>query len=44
MYLLYIEKFKKLHKNNKLRISVSVWNDKFKLPDGSYSVLKVPDY
>ena len=44
MYLLYIEKYEKLHKNNKLRISVSALNDKFILPDGSYSVLKVQDY
>ena len=35
---------KKSHKNNKLKISVLTWNDKFKLSDGSYSVLDIPDF
>ena len=31
-------------KNNKFKISASTWNDKFELPDGSYSVLNIQDY
>ena len=30
--------------NNKFKISASTWNDKFKLPDGSYSVSNIQDY
>ena len=30
--------FKKSFKNNKFKISAPTWNDKFDLPDGSYSV------
>ena len=30
--------------NNKFKISASTWNDKFKLPDGSYSVSDIQDY
>ena len=30
--------------NNKFKISVPTWNDKFQLPDGSYSVLDIQDY
>ena len=29
---------KKPYKNNKLKISAPTWNEKFELPDGSYSV------
>ena len=29
---------KKSYKNNKFKISASTWNEKFQLPDGSYSV------
>ena len=32
------------YNNNKLKISASIWNDKFELPDGSYSVLDIQDY
>ena len=31
-------------KNNKFKISASVWNDKFELPDGSCSVSDIQDY
>ena len=44
MHLLYIEKYKKLHKNNKFKISTPAWNDKVKLPDGSYYVSNIQDY
>ena len=30
--------------NNKFKISAPTWNDKFNLPDGSYSVSDIPDY
>ena len=35
---------KNSYNNNKLRISAPTWNDKFELPDGSYSVLDIQDY
>ena len=34
---------KKVYKNNKFKISASTWNDKFELPDGSYSVSDIQD-
>ena len=30
--------------DNKFKISVSTWNKKFELPDGSYSVSDIQDY
>ena len=35
---------KSSHSNNKFKISAPTWNDKFELPDGSYSVLDIQDY
>ena len=35
---------KSLYNNNKLKISAHTWNDKFELPDGSYSVSNIQDY
>ena len=35
---------KSSYKNNKFRISAQTWNDKFELPDGSYSVSNIQDY
>ena len=32
-----IRQYKKSYKNNKFKISGPTWNDKSKLPDGSYS-------
>ena len=32
------------YKNNKLKISAPTWNNKFELPDGSYSVSDMQDY
>ena len=43
-YLLCMEKKKKLHKNNKFKISTPTWNYKFRLPEGSYSVLNIQEY
>ena len=36
-------KKKKLHKNNKFKISTPTWNYKFRLPEGSYSVLNIQE-
>ena len=35
---------KKSFKNNKFKISAPTWNEKFDLPDRSYSVSGTPDY
>ena len=35
---------KNSYNNNKFKISAHTWNDKFELPDGSYSVSDIQDY
>ena len=35
---------KSLYNNNNFKISAPTWNDKFELPDGSYSVSNIQDY
>ena len=35
---------KSTYTNNKFKISAPTWNDKFELPDGSYSVSNIQDY
>ena len=35
---------KSVYNNNKFKISASVWNDEFDLPDGSYSISDIHDY
>ena len=35
---------KSAYNNNKFKISAPAWNDKFDLPDGSYSVADTQDY
>ena len=35
---------KSSHNNNKFKKSVPAWNNKFELPDGSYSVSDLQDY
>ena len=40
----YTWKNKKQCKNNKLKILTPMWNDKFELPHGSYSVSDIQDY
>ena len=32
------------YNNNKFKISAPTWNDKFELPDGSYSISNIQDY
>ena len=34
---------KSAYNNNKFKISALIWNDKFDLPDGSYSVSDIQD-
>ena len=36
-----MEKMKHSYNNNKFKVSSPTWNEKFKLPDGSYSVLNI---
>ena len=38
------ENIKKSYNNNKFKISAPTWNEKFELPDGSYSVSDIQDY
>ena len=38
------KKVKNSYNNNKFKISAPKWNDKFELPDGSYSVSDIQDY
>ena len=38
------EKIKSTCNNNKFKISAPTWNDKFNLPDGSYSIAEIQDY
>ena len=35
---------KSSYNNNKFKVSAPTWNDKFELPDGSYSVSDIQDY
>ena len=35
---------KSKYSNNKFKISAPTWNDKFDLPDGSYSISDIQDY
>ena len=35
---------KNSYNNNKFKISAPIWNDKFELPDASYSVSNIQDY
>ena len=39
-----MENIKNSYHNNKFKISALTWNDKFELPDGSYSVSEIQDY
>ena len=39
-----MEKDKKSYKNNKSKISAPIWNEKFELPDRSYSVSDIQKY
>ena len=39
-----MEKYKKFINNNKFKTSTPTWNNKFELPDGSYSISDIQDY
>ena len=39
-----MKKYKKSYRNHKFKISAPVWKDKFKLPDGPYSVSDIQNY
>ena len=39
-----MEKYKEFIQKNKFEISSPTWNEKFELPDGSYSVSDIQDY
>ena len=38
------ENTKSSYTNNKFKTSAPTWNDKFELPDGSYSISDIQDY
>ena len=40
----YNGKAKSSYKNNKFKILAPTWNDKFELPDGSYSTSDIQDH
>ena len=42
--VLHMEKHKKLINNNTFKILAPTWNDKFDIPDGSYSVPVIQDH
>ena len=39
-----MEKYKKVIKNNRFKMSAPTWNEEFELPDGSYSISDIQDY
>ena len=39
-----MEEHKNSYSNYKFKISTSTWNEKFELPDGSYSISDIQDY
>ena len=38
------ENVKSIYNNNKFKISASIWNETFDLPDGSYNISEIQDY
>ena len=43
-FTMHGKNMKKSYKNDKFKIWAPTWNEKFELPDGSYSVSDIPDY
>ena len=39
-----MEKIIESHKNNKFKILAATWNDRFELPERSYSISDIQDY
>ena len=44
IYYTWKNNIKSAYNNNKFKISAPTWNDKFELPDGSYSISDIQDY
>ena len=44
MFITHGKAIKSSYNNNTLTKSAPIWNDKFELPDGSYSVTDIQDY
>ena len=44
VFITHGKNIKNSYNNNKFKISAPTWNDKFELPDGSYSVPDIQDY
>ena len=44
MFTVHVKNRKSLYNNDKFKISAPAWNDKFELPDGSYSVSDIQGY
>ena len=44
VFTIHGKKMKKPSNNDEFKISAPTWNDKFELPDGSYSASDVQDY
>ena len=43
-FTMHGKNMKKSYKNDKFKIWAPTWNEKFELPDGSYSVSDIPAY
>ena len=44
VFITYWKNVKSSYNNNKFKTSTRTWNDKFELPDGSYSLSDIQDY
>ena len=44
VFIIHEKKIKSIYNNDKFKISASIWNDKFELPDGSYCIVDIQDY
>ena len=44
VYAIHGKMYKESYKNNKFKISAPTWNEKFELPDGSYSISDIQGY
>ena len=44
MFITYGKAIKSSYNNNTFRKPAPIWNDKFELPDGTYSVTDIQDY
>ena len=44
VFITHVKNIKSSYNNNKFKLSAPTWNDKFELPDDSYSVSNIQDY